>query len=169
MRAGALVLLVVVGCGAPAPAPAVAGARAAVTDATVTDQVSAMLDDWHAAAADADEARYFGHFAAFGVFLGTDGTERWTVPEFRSYAHPHFERKKAWRFRASRREITFVGDVAWFDEDLLTENLGPARGTGVVVREGGVWKVAQYNLSVPIPNDRFKSVRALIDGAASTP
>src|SRR6266545_7462239 len=36
---------------------------------------AAMLDDWHAAAAAADEARYFAHFATDAVFLGTDATE----------------------------------------------------------------------------------------------
>jgi hypothetical protein len=34
-------------------------------------QVAAVLDDWHHAAAMADEARYFRHFAANGVFMGT--------------------------------------------------------------------------------------------------
>ena len=36
--------------------------------------VAAVLDDWHAAAAVADEARYFAHFAPDSVFLGTDAT-----------------------------------------------------------------------------------------------
>jgi len=31
---------------------------------TPAAQVAAVLDDWHHAAAVADEARYFGHFAA---------------------------------------------------------------------------------------------------------
>jgi hypothetical protein len=63
-----------------------------------------------------------------------------------------------------RREFSFTGDVAWFDEDLDTPNLGPARGTGVLVKVGsGAWKIAQYNLSVPIPNERFKDVKALIE------
>lgn len=125
-----------------------------------------MLDDWHAAASVANEARYFGHFAPYGVFLGTDGTERWTVPEFLAYARPRFAKGKAWSFHATHREITMRGDVAWFDEDLATERLGPARGSGVVVREDGVWKIAQYNLSIPIPNDRFEVARTAIDGRA---
>ena len=62
--------------------------------------VTAVLDDWHAAAAAADEGRYFGHFAPGAVFLGTDATERWTVDEFRRYAHPYFAKGKAWSFRA---------------------------------------------------------------------
>jgi SnoaL-like protein len=35
---------------------------------------------------------------------------------------------------------------------LDTLNLGVCRGTGVLVLLGGKWKIAQYNLSVPIPN-----------------
>ena len=58
-------------------------------------QVSAVLDDWHAAAAAADEERYFRHFAPNAVFLGTDATHRWTVEEFRRYAHPFFAKGKA--------------------------------------------------------------------------
>jgi hypothetical protein len=135
--------------------------------ASTDGEVARVLDDWHDAAAKADEERYFAHFAHGGVFLGTDGNERWTVPQFRAYAHPHFAKGKAWSFRSTRREITFIGDAAWFDEDLDTPNLGPARGSGVLVRdERGTWKIAQYNLSVPIPNERFKEVKALIESSA---
>jgi hypothetical protein len=117
-------------------------------------QIGAVLDDWHQAAAVADEARYFGHFAPNGVFMGTDATERWTVTEFRAWAKPQFQRKSAWSFRPRDRHIDFSGDrkTAWFDEMLDTPNLGLCRGTGVLVSLGGQWKIAQYNLSVAIPN-----------------
>jgi len=85
------------------------------------------------------------------------------VPEFRAYARPHFAKGKAWSFRSTRRAIRISGDVAWFDEDLDTPNLGPARGSGVLVRTPAGWKIEQYNLSVPIPNERFKDVKALIE------
>lgn len=126
--------------------------------------VEAVLDDWHAAAAAADEDRYFSHFTAGGVFLGTDATERWRRDEFRKWAHPHFAKGKAWKFKAVRRDVALspAGDVAWFDEGLATEKLGPCRGSGVLVREEGAWKVAQYNLSVPIPNEIFDPVRQSI-------
>lgn len=67
--------------------------------------------------------------------------------------------------RATRREITFRGDTAWFDEDLESAGLGAVRGSGVLVRDprSGAWKIAQYNLSIPIPNDKFPEVRALIE------
>jgi hypothetical protein len=121
---------------------------------TPAAQVAAVLDDWHHAAAVADEARYFGHFAANGVFMGTDATERWTVSEFRDWAKPHFERKKAWNFKPRNRQIAFSadGNTAWFDEMLDTPNLGVCRGSGVLVRQSGEWKIAQYNLSIAVPN-----------------
>jgi ketosteroid isomerase-like protein len=130
-------------------------------------KASATVDRFHAAAAAADEATYFSLFAEGGVFLGTDGKERWTVPEFRAYAHPRFASGKAWSFRSTRRDLSVRGDFAWFDEDLDTPNLGPARGSGVLVRDKnapGAWKVAQYNLSIPIPNERFAEVRKVIAG-----
>jgi ketosteroid isomerase-like protein len=127
--------------------------------------VSAVLEDWHAAAAAADESRYFGHFAEEGVFLGTDGTERWTIEEFRRFAHPYFAKGKAWRFRPSDRHVSFSpdGSVAWFDEALATPNLGPCRGSGVLLRRGSAWKIAQDNLSVPIPNDLMDEVKKRIE------
>ena len=133
--------------------------------------VGAVIDDWQAAAAAADEARYFGHMTEDSVFLGTDATERWTKPEFQAYAHPHFSKGKAWSFRSVRRGVSFSADgrVAWFDEDLATPNLGPSRGSGVLVFDGKAWKIAQYNLTVPIPNDIFKDVKKLIEDHGAKP
>jgi hypothetical protein len=124
--------------------------------------VAAVLDDFHDAAAKADEARYFGHFAQDGVFVGTDATERWDVQAFRAYAHPYFAKGKAWSFRGVRRHVTMRGDTAWFEEDLETANLGPARGSGVLVWSEGRWLIEQYVLSITVPNDRFKEVKELL-------
>ena len=149
MRSAALLVLV----AACAHAPAGPVARTAV---------GAELDDFHDAAARADEERYFAHFAPDGVFLGTDATERWNVAAFRAYAHPYFARGKAWSFRAARRAVTVRGELAWFDEDLETQNLGPARGSGVLSLRGGRWLIEQYVLSITIPNERFPAVRDLL-------
>lgn len=147
-------------CEPPLPAESAVPGRAIDATAARAD-VGRLLDGFHAAAARADEAAYFACFAKDGVFMGTDATERWDVTAFRAYAHPHFARGKAWAFRAKTRTVRIAesGDVAWFDEALDTERLGSARGSGVVVREGGAWKVAHYNLSIPIPNDRFDQAR----------
>lgn len=166
MRWAAPLLLLLIGCKSTS-GPCKAEPELA-TGTAVQAEVAREIDDWHDAAAKADEGRYFDHFAAVGVFMGTDAKERWTVPEFRAYAHPHFAKGKAWSFKSKRREITFAGGIAWFEEDLDTPNLGPARGSGVLIRDGrGAWKIAQYNLSVPIPNERFKEVKALIEAAGA--
>lgn len=132
-----------------------------------TKQIGQVLDDWHQAAATAKLDRYFGHFTADAVFHGTDATERWTRDEFRKYAKPHFDKGKAWTFKASRRNVAFAKDgaTAWFDEVLETPHLGPARGTGVMVLDGGSWKIAQYHLCVPIPNEVFDQVKKIIEKA----
>jgi hypothetical protein len=54
------------------------------------------------------------------------------------------------------------GDLAWFDEDLETQNLGPARGSGVLSLRDGKWLIEQYVLSVTVPNERFRAVRELL-------
>ncbi|HET9451728.1 MAG TPA: nuclear transport factor 2 family protein [Aggregicoccus sp.] len=147
--------------------PLLAAAPAAAPRSNPTAAVGAVLEDWHAAAAAADEARYFAHFTRDAVFLGTDGTERWTRDQLRTWAKPFFARGKAWSFRALSRNVAFSkdGQVAWFDEALDTPNLGPARGSGVLVREGGRWRIAQYNLSVPIPNALMDDFKARIERA----
>ena len=156
-----LLILPLAACAPPSPP------RTPVVDERAT--IGATIDDFHDAAAKADEARYFGHFAEGGVFLGTDATERWDVAAFRADAHPHFEKKKAWSFRSIRRVVTVDGGgaVAWFDEDLATPNLGPARGSGVLVKRGAEWKISQYNLAITVPNDRFDAVKKAAAGDAS--
>ena len=135
-------------------AAAVARGQAAHAGAP-SEAVASVLDAWHAAAATADEEKYFAFFTPDAVFLGTDATERWTRDEFRKWAHPYFAKGKAWSFRARARWISFAPDqsVVWFDEALDTPNLGPCRGSGVLVSTPAGWKIAQYNLSIPIPND----------------
>ncbi len=129
--------------------------------------IARELDDFHDAAAHADEARYFAHLAEDAVFLGTDATERWDVAAFRAFAHPRFAEGKAWTFHAVRRAITVSDDgrFAYFDEDLATEKLGPARGSGVLALHAGSWKIAQYNLALVVPNERFAEVHALLEHA----
>ena len=126
-----------------------------------------VLDDFHDAAARADEPRYFDHFADDGVFLGTDATERWDVNAFRAYAHPHFAKGKAWDMHAVRRHVIVLpaANFAYFDEELATEKLGPARGSGVLVRSQGRWRIAQYNLAITVPNERFREVKRLLEAA----
>lgn len=137
----------------------------AVTRPAPEAAIAAVLDDFHLAAAQADEARYFGHMDEGAVFLGTDATERWTKAQFQAYAHPYFAKGKAWSFHATRRAITVSADgrTAWFDEDLATANLGPCRGSGVLALKDGAWKIVQYNLAFTVPNGVAKEVKARIE------
>lgn len=116
--------------------------------------VDAALDSLHAAASHADGGRYFDLFTEDAIFLGTDATERWTRDEFMAWARPYFEQGRGWTYVPVERHVYLSADglVAWFDERLTNENLGDTRGSGVLVRRDGGWRVAQYNLSIPIPN-----------------
>ena len=158
-----------VGC-APPTSPAASPVRAPAPEGAER-AIVALLDGWHDAAARADENAYCSALASDAVFMGTDATERWSKDAFRAYAHPHFAKGKAWAFRATRRTVRLSssGEVAWFDEDLETANLGPARGSGVVVFRDGAYKIAHYNLSIPIPNARFSSVKRLLSGDPLAP
>lgn len=136
--------------------------------APVIQDPAAALDAWHLAAAQCDEGRYFGLMTETALFLGTDPEERWTRSEFQAWAAPYFQRGRAWTFKAVRRRVvrSQEGSVAWFEESLDTPNLGPARGSGVLVKDGRGWRIALYDLSVPIPNALFKDVKELLDRAA---
>ena len=127
------------------------------------DAVASVLDDFHQAAADADSARYFGYFAEGAVFFGTDLTERWSVEEFQAYAGPHFRVGRGWHYVPQEREVFLNGDTAWFDETLLNESFGMTRGTGVLVNTEEGWKISQYHLTLPVPNDLIYRLVEMIE------
>lgn len=127
--------------------------------------VERALDALHDAASRADESRYFSLFAPDAIFLGTDATERWTLTEFRAYSHPYFSQGRGWTYHAQDRHVAFGPDgrTAWFDESLTNAKLGLCRGSGVLVKKpDGDWRIAQYNLSIPIPNTLAERVVGLI-------
>lgn len=119
-----------------------------------TGQVNDVLDRLHTAASESDFETYFGLYTPDAVFMGTDPAERWSIDDLKGYARPRFEAGKGWHYTVEDRDVTIAedGNTAWFDETLHNENLGVCRGSGVLVRREGEWKIAQYNLSVPIPN-----------------
>lgn len=125
-------------------------------------QLHKTLDSFHQAAAQADMDSYFAYMTDDVVFLGTDGTERWQGQAFRDFVQPHFSAGRGWIYTSVERNIIVADDgrIAWFDESLRNEGLGLCRGSGVLVKSGREWKIAQYNLSVPIPNALVKTVVA---------
>jgi ketosteroid isomerase-like protein len=143
---------------------ALAFAAAAGAGESEAAKVEAVLDDFHAAASAADEERYFSHFAAAGVFLGTDATERWTRDEFRAFVHPYFARGQGWTYQPRDRHVAVSagGGTAWFDELLDNAKYGECRGTGVLQRAAGEWKIEQYHLTIPMPNELAEGFVATI-------
>ena len=116
--------------------------------------VSKVLDDLNTFAGSADFKNYFDLFAEESTFIGTDATEIWNKNEFMAYAKPHFDKGKAWNFTSLKRNITFSkdGTYAWFDEMLNTQ-MKICRGSGVLEKIGGKWKIRQYVLSMTVPNE----------------
>ncbi|WP_144282706.1 nuclear transport factor 2 family protein [Chryseobacterium echinoideorum] len=117
-------------------------------------EIGIMLDGFNVAAARADFTTYFNYFADESVFIGTDATEVWDKKAFMVWAKPYFDKKKTWNFTSLKRNIYFSkdGKLAWFDE-LLDTQMKICRGSGVVEKINGTWKVKQYVLSVTVPND----------------
>lgn len=147
-----VVTLAAAGCAARSPAPV-----------ELRPAVDVVLDDFHAAAATGAADRYLAHFTDDGVFFGTDATERWTRTQFEPYVRRAFA-GGGWTYVPRDRTVFFSedGDVAWFDEMLDSPGGTVARGTGVLVRDGGTWKVAQYNFSVPFPNSLWDTILEMI-------
>jgi len=128
--------------------------------------IIAVLDDFHDAAAKGDNERYLGHFTANGVFLGTDEWERWPLkPEFTDYVAGRFKNGVGWVYKSEKKEIGFSrdGNVAWFDETSVSQRNGSRfRGSGVLEKVDGNWKVAQYVLSVLVYNEVAGDVGKII-------
>lgn len=117
-------------------------------------QIGAVLDAFNAAAARADYDAYFAFYTDDATFIGTDATEVWDKKAFMAFAKPYFDRGKAWNFTSLERHIYAFKknkDFAWFDE-LLSTQMKLCRGSGVMVRVKGEWKVQQYVLSMTVPN-----------------
>jgi len=127
---------------------------APATQRPAARDVAIMLDDWYDAADKGDGPRFFQHFTDDAVFLGTDPEERWTISEFRARYQSFFDGHHAWTYVPNGRHVFLSPDrkTGWFDEGLHSPKYGELRATGVVVRSQGTWKIAQYNLSIPIPN-----------------
>jgi ketosteroid isomerase-like protein len=123
------------------------------------NDVNQLVDLWHKAASEANFNQYFDLMEDDAIFIGTDATEYWNKQEFEDYAKPHFDKGKAWSFTTLERHIYFdsTGNTAWFDE-LLDTQMKICRGSGVLVKTGGQWKIKHYVLSMTIPNETSKSV-----------
>lgn len=116
--------------------------------------VNDVLDSLHDSASKAQFDSYFSLYHEDAVFIGTDASEVWSKEAFKAYAKPHFDKGNGWTYHPRDRHVYFSPnkDVVWFDELLDNKKLGETRGTGVLVKEGDIWKISQYHLTIPIPN-----------------
>jgi hypothetical protein len=130
---------------------------------TPTETINQFMDNWHKAAATADEEVFFGSMTENGIYLGTDKTEKWTRDEMAKWANEYFQKESAWSFKATERDIYFSedGKTAWLNEKLDTW-MGVCKGTAVLVLKPEGWKIALYDLSVTVDNDRIDQFLDLI-------
>jgi len=129
------------------------------TEINEKEAINTLLNSWHKAASDANFKEYFSALAENSIYIGTDATENWTKKEFEIWAKPYFDKGKAWSFTALQRNIYFSPDkkLAWFDE-LLNTQMKICRGSGVLEKSNGQWKIKHYVLSMTIPNDNSDEV-----------
>lgn len=115
------------------------------------------MNKWHKDVAAFDYEAYFNFMSNEFIFLGTDPKERWNKTTFASYCKPHFDRKSTWDFKTNWRNWYFSSEqtVAWFEESLSTQ-MEECRGSGVLIKENGFWKIAHYNLAVVIENEKMQ-------------
>jgi hypothetical protein len=105
--------------------------------------VNKVIDDFHDAA------------------LGTDEWERWPKhPDFADYVASRFKDGVGWNYKSVERNVSFsaASDIAWFDEVVFSEQNGRFRGTGVLSRQDGRWKIAHYAMSFLVLNDNWEEV-----------
>lgn len=121
--------------------------------------INQFLDNFNTFAANAEYDNYFNCFAEESNFIGTDATEIWNKQEFKAWAKPYFDKKTTWNFKSLKRNIYFSkdGNYAWFDEVLDTQ-MKICRGSGVLEKVKGQWKIRQYVLSATIPNEVIDEV-----------
>ncbi len=118
--------------------------------------INNLVDNWHNAASNANLDTFFNCMSNDAVYIGTDPSERWSRKQFYKFCKPYFERGKAWDFKPYNRKIyTDKNGIIWFDE-LLHTWMGTCRGSGVIVKENGTYKIAHYHLSVTVKNSKIK-------------
>lgn len=127
-------------------------------------ELNTLIDNWHQSAAKADFNSYFAATTDDFIFLATDPNERWTKEQFQSFCKPYFDAGRAWAFEPFDRHWNFSknGKTAWFDERLRTW-MRECRGSGIAVKTRKGWKLAYYNLTVVIENEKIQSFIQLRD------
>lgn len=128
------------------------------------DSLISRLDrkmlQWHKSAGEANFEGYFTPMDSSFIYLGTDPSERWSKTEFAEFCKPYFSKGKGWDFKTKERHwyLSADGNTAWFEE-LLDTHMGICRGSGTWIFVHGKWKIAHYNLSLTIYNEKMEEVK----------
>ncbi len=147
----------------------VAMAQSSESDAALKKQVNAFVDEWHDDAANARPA-YFDKIAPHGIYIGTDKTELWNREQFKAWSKRFFDRKSAWSFKATKRNVYFAPDkkFIWFDE-LLDTQMGVCQASGVIRKTDKGFEIEHYQLSIAVPNEVGDQVTKVIKEFESRP
>lgn len=132
------------------------------SDAALKKQVNAFVDEWHDDAANARQA-YFEKIAPHGIYIGTDKTELWNREQFKAWSKRFFDRKSAWTFKATKRNVYVSADrkFIWFDE-LLDTQMGVCQASGVMRKTDKGFEIEHYQLSLAVPNEVADQVTKVI-------
>jgi len=129
-----------------------------------TEAVRALLVAFHESAARGDAEAHFACLDEDGIILTTDASERFPTAAYQRWIGGWFEQgvrvvsipvRQGVRFNATR-------DIAWFDEDLVSQRWGAMRSTGVALRRPEGWKIAFYNLVFPVPDPLLPDLAARV-------
>ena len=142
---------------------------APASQADTRAKVNAFIDEWHDDAANARLA-YFDKMAKDGIYIGTDKTELWNRDQFKTWAKRFFERKSAWAFKATKRNVYMSEDqkFIWFDE-LLDTQMGVCQASGVIRKTDKGFEIQHYQLSIAVPNDVADKVTKTIKDFEAQP
>ncbi|WP_426102404.1 nuclear transport factor 2 family protein [Massilia sp. TSP1-1-2] len=139
-----------------------AHAQTSSGDAAERKQINAFIDEWHDDAAHARLA-YFDKIAPNGIYIGTDKNELWNREQFKAWAKRFFDRKSAWSFKSTKRNIYMSSDkkFIWFDE-LLDTQMGVCQASGVMRKTDTGFEIEHYQLSIAVPNEVADKVTKLV-------
>ena len=122
------------------------------------EELDRLMNKWHKDVVALELDAFFFLMSEDFHYLGTDPDERWSKEEFKKFCEPYFlEKKQTWNFKPIIRnwDISADASFAWFDENLDTW-MEECRGSGVLRKEEGEWKLVQYNLTVLIENEKME-------------
>jgi hypothetical protein len=125
---------------------------------TQKEDIELIMNKWHNDVSTFNLNEYFEVMHDSFIFLGTDPKERWAKDQFYTFCKPYFDKKTTWDFKSNWRNIYFSedGNTAWLEESLDTW-MDECRGSAVIIKEKGNWKIAHYNLTVLIENEKMNS------------